>query len=101
MVLARVIMLASVMVLARVMMLTGTQLLLLMLLPLHHRKVPCYSVSQCYGVSPSYLLTHVKSRLGLLSLILKSLIKSLMPKAPVGASIRLLHSKAAADVLDG
>ena len=29
--------------------------------------------------------------LGLLSLILKSLIKSLMPKAPVGASIRLLH----------
>ena len=31
--------------------------------------------------------------LGLLSLILKSLIKSLMPKAPVGASIRLLHSK--------
>ena len=30
---------------------------------------------------------------GLLSLILKSLIKSLMPKAPVGASIRLLHSK--------
>ena len=31
--------------------------------------------------------------LGMLSLILKSLIKSLMPKAPVGASIRLLHSK--------
>ena len=32
-------------------------------------------------------------RLGLLSLILKSLIKSLMPKAPIGACIRRLHSK--------
>ena len=39
------------------------------------------------------IVTSILFKLGLLSLILKSLIKSLMPKAPVGASIRLLHSK--------
>ena len=39
--------------------------------------------------------------LGLLSLILKSLIKSLMQKSDIGAYIRLCIVKAAADVLAG
>ena len=38
---------------------------------------------------------------GLLSLILKSLIKSLMQKSDIGAYIRLCIVKAAADVLAG
>ena len=42
-----------------------------------------------------------QSKLGLLSLILKSLIKSLMQKSDIGAYIRLFIVKAAADVLAG
>ena len=41
------------------------------------------------------------TQLGLLSLILKSLIKSLMQKSDIGAYIRLCIVKAAADVLAG